>query len=206
MRRRTPVADAVVERLRSGRRGDGSALLVRFLRSRRGRRWNTVYAELCAELPGGRLGRRAREMVDAVVYARVERHDGELHAADSRGGCVLYSQPGHVWRARFYVDPTDGTLREAPPRPVPEVAAAPSTRIDMGRGVLYLRQGGIWYAAQIARVAPGQIPFDHWLRANATSQNAELRQALYKRCRHYAMYKRQLDRRALRRAGLENAR
>lgn len=204
MKQRNPVARALGERAHGHRRWHLIGPLARFLRSRLGRPWSAVYSELCRSLPSGKVGVDLRALVHDCVTLRVERHGGVVYGLFDHGGPrPLYRGSG---RRDFYVDPADGILREAPPPPHEPETPEPLTRIDRGRGLLYLKQGGIWFAARLRAVPDAQPPFDHWFRAAADSKNAGERRALYGRPRLYAACKRQLDRRALRRAGLENDR
>ncbi len=206
MRRRNPIGRALGERSRDHDLQRATGPLVRFLRSRAGRRWSAVHSELCRSLPPGKIGDQLRELVCDFVTTDVERRAGVPGVFDRGGRCPLYSWPSRGWGVKFYADPTDGTLREAPPPPPEPAVPEPITRIDRGDGLLYLKDNGIWYAAQLRPVPRGRPPLDQWLRAAADAKSADRRRALYGRGRHYAVCKRQLDRRTLRRAGLENDR
>lgn len=87
--------------------------LVRFLQRRVGRRWDDVYSEIRAGL---RLESPIQLHVMEHLWMYVERHvelrDGEVWAL---GDYPAWRSPLISRRGdRFYVDPRDGRLREAP--------------------------------------------------------------------------------------------
>lgn len=86
------------------------APLVRFLRSRRGRRWDDVYSEICAGIDTrSAVKAHVRLHLDDLVLSRISigRH-GEW-MADGR----IVEGPSRWYRRRtFFVDPRDGILKD----------------------------------------------------------------------------------------------
>jgi len=86
------------------------APLVRFLRSRRGRPWDSVFSEICANLDtGSTIKMHVREHIEDYVLTRISvgrrgewMHEGEVLGHEDR------------WRRRraFFVDPRDGILKD----------------------------------------------------------------------------------------------
>ena len=86
------------------------APLVRFLRSRRGRPWDSVFSEICATLDtGSTIKMHVREHIEDYVLTRISigrrgewMHEGEVLGREGR------------WRRRrtFFVDPRDGILKD----------------------------------------------------------------------------------------------
>lgn len=86
--------------------------LIRFLRSRRGRRWDDVFSEICAGLDtGSTVKMHVRAHLDDFVASRISiGRDGEW----MMDGEVLGRKGRWSWRRwHFFVDPTDGILRDA---------------------------------------------------------------------------------------------
>ena len=87
------------------------APLVRFLRSRRGRRWDEVFSEICACLDtGSTVKMHVRQHLEDFVLTRISigRHGEWMFE-----GTVLGSE-GRWWRRReFFVDPEDGILKDS---------------------------------------------------------------------------------------------
>ncbi|WP_428681354.1 hypothetical protein [Sphingopyxis sp.] len=87
------------------------APLIRFLRSRRGRRWDDVFAEICAGLDtGSTVKMHVRQHLDDFVASRISigRHGEWLF-----DGRVLGRADRWGWRRwSFFVDPADGILRD----------------------------------------------------------------------------------------------
>ena len=84
--------------------------LVGFLRSRRGRRWDDVFSEICAHLDTGSTAKmHVRRQVEDLVMVRITRG---RHGEWMHGGRVL--RPEHLrWRWRHLcVDPDDGILKD----------------------------------------------------------------------------------------------
>src|SRR6266542_4641376 len=86
--------------------------LRRWLRKQCGRRWDDVYAEICAHLrTDSVIQAHVRDHVNQDVVKDTRLVDGV--ACDSKGDPI---NPGWPWR-RFYVDPRDGTLRATEQQP-----------------------------------------------------------------------------------------
>ena len=84
--------------------------LVRFLRTRIGRRWDDVFSEICAQLDtGSTVKMHLRQHIDDFVLRRISigRH-GEWLCEDEVLGRsdIIYK-----WR-RLFVDPEDGILKD----------------------------------------------------------------------------------------------
>lgn len=112
--------------------------LRRFFEHRVGRRWDAVFAEICA------------------VTDRRSGIDGHLHShiGDVLDRHAVRDDEGRLWSRRHgwrfevrgvYVDPDDGVIRKAPPRRRPLATTTPDAirvRAEFG----YRKIGGIWYA------------------------------------------------------------
>lgn len=84
--------------------------LVRFLRSRRGARWDDVFREICAKLDtGSTVKMHVRLHLDDIVATRVSvgRHGEWMFQGEVLG------RP-HRWSRHrdFFVDPRDGILKD----------------------------------------------------------------------------------------------
>jgi len=86
------------------------APLVRFLRSRRGRSWDSVFSEICATLDtGSTIKMHVRSHIEDYVLTRISvgrcgewMHEGEV-----------LGREGRWFRRRvFFVDPRDGILKD----------------------------------------------------------------------------------------------
>jgi hypothetical protein len=86
------------------------APLIRFLRSRIGRRWDDVYSEICAELDtGSTVKMHVRQHLDDFVMRIALGRNGEwMH-----DGRLLDCERLRWRRPLFYVDPDDGILKDA---------------------------------------------------------------------------------------------
>lgn len=86
------------------------APLVRFLRSRRGCRWDDVFSEICAQLDtGSTVKMHVRAHLEDIVATRISSgRQGEwMFEGDVLG------QPRRWSRCReFFVDPRDGILKD----------------------------------------------------------------------------------------------
>ncbi|MFC4256330.1 hypothetical protein ACFOWT_12990 [Croceibacterium xixiisoli] len=82
--------------------------LVRFLRSRRGQKWDDVFSEICAGLDtGSTVKMHVRLHVDDFVFSRIAvGRDGEWMWQ----GRVIRFHP--AMRDCFFVDPADGLLKD----------------------------------------------------------------------------------------------
>ena len=88
------------------------APLLRFLRSRCGRRWDDVFSEICAGLDtGSTMKMHVRQHLEDFVAARISiGREGEWIA----DGEIMTVRTSRGWRRwRFFVDPDDGILRDA---------------------------------------------------------------------------------------------
>ncbi|BEV09890.1 hypothetical protein ATDW_03860 [Asticcacaulis sp. DW145] len=86
------------------------APLVRFLRSRCGQRWDDVFSEICAQLDtGSTMKMHVRQHIEDFVLARISigRYGKWLFEGE-----ILGSNERRYRRRQFFVDPTDGVLRE----------------------------------------------------------------------------------------------
>ncbi len=84
------------------------APLVRFLRSRRGRKWDDVFSEICAGLDtGSTVKMHVRQHIDDFVLSRIAigRHGEWMW----QGRVIEFSSWQHK---RFFVDPDDGLLKD----------------------------------------------------------------------------------------------
>lgn len=132
------------------------APLTRFLRSRCGRRWDDVYAEICATLDtGSTVKMHVRQHLDDLVNRRISYgRDGEL----LNDGYLIERHSRRSVRDDLYVDPDDGILKDAatfwgkrgltvPARRWVRASPAPDTR-DLRRiddTQVAWRRAGYWY-------------------------------------------------------------
>jgi hypothetical protein len=86
------------------------APLVRFLRSRRGRRWDDVFSEICAGLDtGSTVKMHVRQHLEDIVLARISiGRNGEWMF---EGAVIGHRNTLHRLRL-FFVDPRDGILKD----------------------------------------------------------------------------------------------
>jgi hypothetical protein len=85
------------------------APMVRFLRSRTGRPWNSVFSEICQELDtGSTMKMHVRQHIQDFVLTRISigRHGEWMFE-----GRVLRA-PQWFRRRSFFVDPRDGILKD----------------------------------------------------------------------------------------------
>ena len=84
--------------------------LVRFLRSRIGRRWDEVFSEICAGLDtGSTMKMHVRQHLEDFVAVRVARGRYGDWLLDGR---TIGSPGRRFYPPDFYVDPKDGVLKE----------------------------------------------------------------------------------------------
>jgi hypothetical protein len=112
--------------------------LRRFLQRRVGRRWDDVYAEICANpRPQSTVQQHVRDHIDDFVVRDVRAApDGSLESVpplEQRSSCYT----------RFFVDPRDGVLRCLPRRKRVLPAKEPS-HIVVGHERELIKVGGIW--------------------------------------------------------------
>jgi len=86
------------------------APLVRFIRTRVGRRWDDVFSEICAHLDtGSTVKMHVRTHLKDFVMIKISRgRNGELI---HDGRVIEASQRNRHW-PEFYVDPDDGLLKD----------------------------------------------------------------------------------------------
>lgn len=86
------------------------APLVRFLRSRRGQPWDSVFSEICSRLDtGSTVKMHVRQHIEDFVLTRISigRHGEWLFEGE-----VLGDGTRRFRRRRFFVDPLDGILKD----------------------------------------------------------------------------------------------
>lgn len=86
------------------------APLVRFLRSRRGRPWDSVFSEICTTLDtGSTIKMHVRSHIEDYVLTRISvgRHGEWMHEGE-----VLGRENRWHRRRSFFVDPRDGILKD----------------------------------------------------------------------------------------------
>jgi hypothetical protein len=86
------------------------APLVRFLRSRRGQPWDSVFSEICAHLDtGSTVKMHVRLHIEDFVFTRISigRYGEWLFKGE-----VLGTQPRWFRSRSFFVDPQDGILKD----------------------------------------------------------------------------------------------
>ena len=86
------------------------APLVRFLRSRRGRPWDSVFSEICATLDtGSTIKMHVRSHIEDYVLTRISvgRRGEWMHKGE-----VLGFERRWVRQRLFFVDPLDGVLKD----------------------------------------------------------------------------------------------
>ncbi len=176
--------------------------LQRFLRSRRGQPWDRVYSEL-----------REHLSASSTVHMHIMEHLWDMVARRVRveRGRVFRVERT-AWRNElfcdgwgFYVHPRSGLLCEATaprPRRRPRTPRVPYRA--GGGNLLYLELEGQWYAVRLAdeRARDAEDWWDPVLGARVPRCHPEERRRHYGSRWLYAVDKRQLNRRALRRLGL----
>lgn len=133
--------------------GTDSAILHRFLQSRKGRPWNQVYSEICKEADDRSFkGYHLREYLDYEV---------EQNCIIDKDGEVLDQRGLHISRFRgFYVHPETGNLEyiEKKRWRIPEI---PHTVFEMN-GRFYHEHEGIWYRVDMEEVPSPAKHHDYW--------------------------------------------
>lgn len=203
--------------------------LQRYLERQVGRRWDFVYAELCARVDRrNTVQQHIHQHIDGFVAMQVVQINGEFHVMQRWGGL----QPLTEVRHPLYVDPRNGCLtrneagirrrlerRRAHGLAVRERQAgweAGVRRLDDRRQLR--RIDGVWYEIELAPVPPresarqpGQRPrsveqrfaFDAVTHRKLGRCDGE-RCRMYGACALYARNKRQLGRAELAEHGLRN--
>jgi hypothetical protein len=156
------------------------APLIRFLVSRRGRRWDDVFSEICAGLDtGSTVKMHVRQHLEDFVAVRITRgRYGEW----LRDGRPIESDDRFARQPDFYVDPDDGVLkdsatfwrergREIPSRNAARRARRPEEitpdlrRLDDTR--LLCRRNGCWFLYELDARPKGSDILLHTALLNA---------------------------------------
>ena len=123
--------------------------LKRFLDSRVGRPWDTVFAEISAHLrPDSTVQQHVRDHLDDFVLLQPGR--------PARPGYCGWR--GHPWHEPYYVDPADGVLKRTGDLPESQAARRaerdrpkpPADRIPLGAKAELRRIDGLWYEIRLA--------------------------------------------------------
>lgn len=186
--------------------GEHLGPLRRFLMSRVGRPWDSVYSEIRQNLQAtSTVHMHILQHLFQYVHTRVVVVGREVYDADPK--YAWQGEPRPLWdnHRTFYVDPKSGELRRPKRGVTPwRVALAPDDvdlrRLPDGRRVAALN--GAWFEVEVARLEPGAAAWDHLLRETADAHNTTRRRRLYGDERAYACAKHQLSRKAVRDAGL----
>lgn len=126
------------------------APLRRFLVRRVGRKWDDVYAEICATIrPDSAVQKHVLDHLRDMVYTRVVERDGTLYEHGSRGVRAL-PEMYRRW-APVYVCPDTGVLKKVPttPRVRPPVER---DVVPIDAGGQYRRIDGVWYHITLSPV------------------------------------------------------
>jgi hypothetical protein len=180
--------------------------LVRFLRSNAGRPWNDVHAEIAARLScRSAVQKHVLDHLRDFVREDVVVDGDTVLALAWRGGQPLFSAGTRFY---FYVCPSTGLLRVAPPRPRKRARGETSDeRVVLSEERELRRVAGIWYEVALLPIPPGGTArcfdvLEHALAEGGCGSSS--RSPLWATGR-YASRKRQLDTRQLARHGLVNA-
>ena len=194
--------------------GEHLGPLYRYLSDQADRPWDKVYGELCAALD-------RRSVVQAHLFQHIDSHveretvwrDDQVWVRNWRGLVPLSES-----RARMYVHPRTGILlvnrarviarrRQKEARVTEAQLRERDRRIGapLPAGVQWHRIDGLWYEVRLAPL-PGDVPvFDVMLRRMVSLANQQLLRQHYGSPSVHAHAKRQLDRKTLRRHGLDAA-
>ncbi|HEY8377316.1 MAG TPA: hypothetical protein VIK91_12560 [Nannocystis sp.] len=176
------------------------APLRRFLLSRVGRRWDEVYAEICATLRlESAVQKHVLDHLRDMVYTRVVKAGDRLFEFGAMG--VEEIRPCR-WSS-VYVCPETGVLKKVPR---PRRYAPPVARevVPIDSRAQYRKIGGLWYRLTLAPLPAGELSVRDVLlgdlRQLGTPWKVErvLREH-YGRSDRYAVEKRQIGKRELRR-------
>ena len=185
------------------------APLRRFLVRRVGRKWDAVYAEICATLrPDSAVQKHVLDHLRDMVYTDVEERDGVLYER-GRWGVRAVREGRHRW-APVYVCPTTGVLKRVPTTPrVPPPVERDVVPIDANGQ--YRRIAGVWYHITLSPVPESlfyEDAYDVVLGGSLRdfgpdwTRSARLKEQ-YGRGDRYASAKRQIGKRELRLLPLE---
>lgn len=125
------------------------APLRRYLQAQVGRRWDAVFAEICANL---RLSSTVQRHVLQHLREMVVEHvvmDGRTPRS-AMDGQALWAGP-RAWRSIVYVCPRTGLLRRTPTRP-PATGLPAGHRVLLADGSQLQRIRGTWYHVVLAEV------------------------------------------------------
>lgn len=194
--------------------GEHLGPLFRYLSHQVDRPWNKVYGELC-----GALDRRS--VVQAHLFQHIDDHveretvwhDDQVWVRHWRGLVPLSES-----RAAMYVHPRTGILlvnrarviarRRRKQARIDEAAARDRDRrigAPLPANLQWHRIDGLWFEVRLAPLQ-GDVPvYDVVLRRTVDSANHQLLRQHYGSGAVHAQAKRQLDRRTLRRHGLETS-
>ena len=88
------------------------APLKRYLFKQRGRKWDDVFSEICAHLDtGSTVKMHVREHLDDFIMRKVRIDENGMYVATNpHWGSP---QAPDQWRAKLYVDPVDGVIKES---------------------------------------------------------------------------------------------
>jgi hypothetical protein len=167
--------------------------LRRWLSSQVGRPWDKVWSEICSNADlRTTSGRHLREHVAYEVSIGNLRYD-----EPSRTMLEFVPWRGYIPVQGLYVHPRHGLLCLQPRRDDPRYLRQPDPReaaadtLEIGPQHFHLKRAGIWYEAQthiLPANANSGVPFDFYWRFEA----------------HVISLKRELNTKALRKAGLKN--
>lgn len=177
--------------------------LVRFLRSRCGRAWDDVYAELTAHVRCDHtLQRHVLQHLWFFVHAHTWRgKDGRVWSGSQRWGGPQPLREADPWQCTFYVCPDTRTLRGLPARRQAALAPVRET-VVLSDDVQLRRLSNRWYRVVLTPVPPGGA-FDRVLRRRVLPHEALL-VAEHGRAGVSARSKRPLRREELEAHGLSN--
>jgi hypothetical protein len=176
------------------------APLRRFLRTNLGKPWALVHPEIAAQVP-------RNSTINYHVWQHLQWDVAEdVHLVDGTPYRLGRSFSGWPY-CGFYVDPSDGTLREARPPSNRERSLRCTlnkcTRPDILRvsdELEYHRINGIWYAVTFAQIPPGAAFVWDVLKREVVYLVHELRDDdKQSRTGRYPARKRQLSKREIRR-------
>lgn len=197
--------------------GEHLGPLFRYLRQQIHRPWAKVYGELCAQLDRrsvvqAHLFQHIRDQVDIETVW----HDDQVWVRNWRGLVPLKQS-----RAELFVHPRTGILlpnrarvieaqRRRKERQVALAQGHPDRRTGlpgMASNCQWERINGLWYEVGLAALDASDVKkvvYDVVLKRNVSICHRELLHAAHGRSGCYAFAKRQLDRRTLRRHGLDS--
>jgi len=178
------------------------APLRRYLRSQVGRPWNKVFSEISQHLrPDSAVQKHVLDHLKQDVATVVVLAGGEWIAQDGR---LLFRSYGPL----FFVCPRTGLLRENHLRGKfkRRKAPTPPPRIDIDAARQFHQVNGLWYELRLGAITPEH--FGRWdchLHAAVTLSLVGRATAAYGRPA-FAVSKRQLSKRDIRRHGLVRTR